>query len=57
MVHTDVTVTRTRQLFDGAFEHFKFLLWRRQFIRIDPPLGHEAFRQVGVVEYGQAIRL
>ncbi|MNG34358.1 hypothetical protein D3C84_1208210 [compost metagenome] len=51
MVHADVAVTGADQLLDGALQHFQFLRGCRQFIAVDAPLRHEAFRQVGVVEH------
>ncbi|MNP68087.1 hypothetical protein D3C76_1639930 [compost metagenome] len=51
VVHADVAVAGADQLLDGALQHFQFLRGCRQFIAVDAPLGHEAFRQVGVVEH------
>ncbi|MNP08517.1 hypothetical protein D3C76_1005890 [compost metagenome] len=51
MVHADVAITRRGQLLGGALEHFQLLCGAGQFQCVDPPLRHEAFRQVGIVEH------
>ena len=57
VVHADVAVTGLGQLFDGGLQHQQFFCRRGQVVGVDPPLGHEAFRQVRVVEHRQAVRL
>ncbi|MNL23526.1 hypothetical protein D3C87_1449200 [compost metagenome] len=57
MIHADVAVTGRGQLLDGALEHLQFLRRRRQFVAVDAPLGHEAFRQVRIVEHRQPVGL
>ena len=56
VIHPDVSIAGTRQLFDREREQLQFGFRRRQGRRIDPRLRLELLRQMRVAIYSEPVR-